>query len=78
MGKNKFSTNIAKIALQKYISSWKEEKRQWVMNVWYIVKNNTCIILNDYLVELYALLLWQIHSDKIMCYVPFKYLQKKY
>lgn len=74
MGKNKFSTNIAKIAFQKYISSWKEEKKRWALNVWNIVINNTYIIFNDYLVELYAVLLWQTHSDKIMCYVPFKYL----
>lgn len=52
MGKNKFSTNIAKIAFQKYISSWKEEKKKWALNVWNIVINNTYIIFNDYLVEL--------------------------
>lgn len=51
-----------------------KKKKKWALNVWNIVINNTYIIFNDYLVELYAVLLWQTHSDKIMCYVPFKYL----
>lgn len=74
MDKNKFSTNLAKIAFQKYISSWKEEKRQWAMNVQNIVINNTFNIFNDYLVELYAVLLWKIHFDKIMGYIRLNYL----
>lgn len=44
------------------------------MNVQNIVINNTFNIFNDYLVELYAVLLWKIHFDKIMGYIRLNYL----